>query len=40
MSETMQEAMKKEQDEAIATLMRANRAFERLFGIQEGDSDE
>lgn len=33
--ETMQETMKREQAEAIATLMKANRALDRIFGIQE-----
>jgi len=40
MSETMQEMMEREMAEAIATLNRANRAFDRLFGTQEGESDE
>jgi hypothetical protein len=40
MTETMQEAMKREQEEALATLMKANRAFERIFGIQEGGDNE
>ena len=33
--ETMQETMKREQEEAIASLMKANRALERIFGIEE-----
>ena len=33
--ETMQEQMKREQEQTLATLMRANRAFERIFGVQE-----
>ena len=40
MSETMQETMKREQEEALATLMRANRALERIFGIEEEGEDE
>jgi hypothetical protein len=40
MSETMQEMMAGEMAEAIATLNRANRAFDRLFGKQEGEKDE
>lgn len=40
MSETMQEAMKREQEEMIATLNRANNALSRLFGIEEEDDDE
>lgn len=31
----MEDTMKREQAEAIATLMKANRAFDRIFGIQE-----
>ena len=40
--ETMQEQMKREQEQTLATLMRANRAFERIFGVQEeeGEGDE
>lgn len=40
MSETMQEMMEREMAEAIATLNKANSAFDRLFGTQEGESDE
>jgi hypothetical protein len=40
MSETMQEMMAREQEEAIASLMKANRALERIFGIQEGENNE
>ena len=40
MSETMQEMMAREQAEALATLMKANRALERIFGIEEGESDD
>jgi len=40
--ETMQEQMKREQDQTLAALMRANRAFERIFGVQEeeGEGDD
>ena len=37
--ETMQETMKREKAEAIATLNRANRALERIFGVQEEEED-
>ena len=41
MSESMQEMMETEKAEAIATLNRANRALERIFGVQEeGEEDE
>ena len=40
MSETMQETMAREQAEALATLMKANRAFERIFGTKEESDDE
>ena len=39
----MQEMMAREQAEALATLMKANRALERIFGIEEEkeeDNDE
>jgi len=39
MSETMQEMMERELAEAIATLNKANSAFDRLFGKQEGDGE-
>ena len=39
MSETMQETMAREQEEALATLMKANRAFERIFGVQEEEDN-
>lgn len=38
--ETMQEQMKREQEQTLATLMRANRAFERIFGVQEEEGEE
>lgn len=38
--ETMQETMEREKAEAIATLMKANRAFERIFGVQEEEGDD
>ena len=37
--ETMQETMEREKAEAIATLNRANRALERIFGVQEEEDD-
>jgi phospholipase C len=37
--ETMEDTMKREQAEAIATLMKANRAFDRIFGIQEEEGE-
>ena len=40
MSETMQEMMAKEQAEALATLMKANRALERIFGVEEEEDNE
>lgn len=39
MSETMQEMMEREKAEAIATLMKANRALDRIFGIQEEEDN-
>jgi hypothetical protein len=40
MSESMRETMEKEQAEALATLMKANRALERIFGIEEEEDNE
>jgi diadenosine tetraphosphate (Ap4A) HIT family hydrolase len=40
MSESMEQLMEKEMAEAIATLNKANRAFDRLFGTQEGEDEE
>jgi hypothetical protein len=40
MSETMEETMKREQEELLATLRRANSALSRLFNVEEGESDE
>lgn len=40
MSKTMQEAMKREQDEMLATLNRANSALMRIFNVEEEESDE
>jgi hypothetical protein len=40
MSETMQEMMEREMAEAVATLNRANRAFDRLFGTEEKEGEE
>lgn len=39
MNESMQETMAREQAEALATLMKANRAFERIFGVQEEEKE-
>ena len=36
----MQEAMKREQEEALAALMKANRALERIFGVEEEEDNE
>jgi hypothetical protein len=35
----MQEMMEREKAEAIATLMKANRALDRIFGIQEEEEE-
>lgn len=40
MSETMQEIMERELQEAIATLNRANSALSRIFNTVEGESQE
>ena len=40
MEETMQETMEREKAEAIATLNRANRALERIFGVQEEENED
>jgi hypothetical protein len=40
MTENMQETIAREQAEALATLMKANRAFERIFGTEEEGDDE
>ena len=40
MSETMQEAMKREQEEMLATLTRANNALSRIFNMEEGEGDD
>jgi hypothetical protein len=40
MTETMQEMMAREQAEALATLMKANRALERIFGIEEEEDND
>lgn len=40
MSETMEQIMERELQEAIATLNKANSAFSRLFGIEgEGENE-
>ena len=38
--ETMQETMKREQEEMLATLMRANSALSRIFNVEEGEGDD
>lgn len=40
MSETMQEAMKREQEEMLATLTRANNALSRIFNVEEEEDNE
>ena len=40
MSETMQEAMKREQDEMLATLNKANSALMRIFNLEEEEDSE
>ena len=40
MSETMEETMKREQQELLATLTRANSALSRLFNVEEEESNE
>lgn len=39
MAETMQDAMKREQEELLATLTRANSALMRIFNVEEGDDE-
>jgi len=38
--DTMQEAMKREQEELLATLTRANSALSRLFNTEEGEEED
>lgn len=38
--ETMEETMAREQAEALAALKKANRALERIFGVQEEEENE
>jgi hypothetical protein len=40
MKETMEETMKREQEEMLATLMRANGALSRIFNMEEGEGDD
>jgi hypothetical protein len=40
MSETMQEIMERELEEALASLKRANNALSRIFNTEEGEGDE
>lgn len=36
----MEETMKRELEEAVAMMNRANRAIDRLFNMEEGEGDE
>ena len=38
--ETMEETRKREQEEMLATLMRANSALSRIFNVEEEDDNE
>jgi len=38
--ETMQETMEREMAEAMAMMIRANRAIDRLFNMQEGEEED
>jgi hypothetical protein len=38
--ETMQETMEREMQEAMAMMIRANRAIDRLFNMQEGEEED
>ena len=38
--ESMQELMKREQEEMLVTINRANSALMRIFKIEEGEGDE
>ena len=38
--ETMQEIMKREHEEMLATINRANRALYRIFNIEEGEGED
>jgi len=38
--ETMQETMKREQEEMLATLTRANNALSRIFNMEEGEDED
>jgi len=38
--ESMEDLMNQELNETIATLNRANRAIDRLFGTQEGEGED
>jgi hypothetical protein len=40
MKETMQELMKREQEEMLVTINRANSALMRIFNIEEGEGDD
>ena len=38
--ETMQELMKREQEEMLVTINRANSALMRIFNIEEGEDED
>ena len=38
--ESMQELMKREQEEMLVTINRANSALMRIFNIEEGEDDD
>lgn len=38
--ETMEETMKRELEEAVTMMNRANRAIDRLFNTQEGEGED
>jgi len=40
MKETMEETMKREQEEMLATLMRANSALSRIFNMEEREEED
>jgi len=40
MKETMEETMKREQEEMLATLMRANGALSRIFNMEEREEED
>lgn len=40
MKETMQELMKREQEEMLVTINRANSALMRIFNVEEGEGED